>query len=361
MSLVLENVISPVDEIAEKLRREIVSLELAPGTRLQPLRELAVRYETSYIIMRKAINRLSNEGLLSSRRGAGIYINGSLEQSGRQNDEVLTLSLLFCGIKRHIAASSTYSRLIYGMEKEADIAGCNFLMSFLRTACDNEIRNNSDGFLMLGDDSAPDLQKFIGTKPSAWVMGVNKRWGDHITYNNISVGTLAANYALNGSFKSYISLDVDPIVGTERHKTFVNCINAAGKDVLAFQDYKALLISESEQHIDPDILSLWIDKVAKQAQLPAVIFPSAELMTSAVHNLLAAKGLVVGKDITIVACRDSKVTAGINPRPIEIDLGVEEIGRLAIRHLLWKINNPDARRIVLKLEPEIKCLSVDKL
>ncbi|MFI4910187.1 MAG: GntR family transcriptional regulator [Sedimentisphaeraceae bacterium JB056] len=356
MAIVAENKGLSIEAVAKKIELDIKELKLEKGARLQPLRELAVKYDTSYITIRKAIDILCKQGLLYSRRGAGVYVNSSFDYSDEITKEGLTLSLLFCGIKRHIASSSAYSRLIYGMEKEADIAGCNFFMSFLRDSAEieeNDICSNSDGFLMLGDDRTPNLKQFVGRKPAVWVMGPDKRWGDHFTYNNISIGTIAAKYAIEAGFNSYANINVDPIVGSERYNVFNGYIKSNGYTATSIEGYDALILGEFEQHLDYDLVKRWVDDIVDNSQLPLIIFLASEMLTSVVHNFLAAKGLDIGKDVQIITCSETEIAAGISPRPVEIDLCTEEIGRLAIRHLMWRIDNPNARRVVLKLEPEI--------
>src|SRR5690554_4448935 len=103
MSLVVESNGASVEAVAKRMRDDIVSLGLEPGTRIQPLRELAVRYDTSYITARKAINMLCSEGLLDSRRGAGIYIRA--EDDDELSADVVsnkTIAMLFCGLEQHV-------------------------------------------------------------------------------------------------------------------------------------------------------------------------------------------------------------------------------------------------------------------
>jgi DNA-binding FadR family transcriptional regulator len=62
------------DQIAERLRAEIASGALAPGTRLPSERELARALEVGRPSVREAIAALKNDGLVETRAGAGTYV-----------------------------------------------------------------------------------------------------------------------------------------------------------------------------------------------------------------------------------------------------------------------------------------------
>ena len=63
------------DQIAARLRREIASGALAPGSKLPSERELAKALEVSRPSVREAIAALKNDGLVETRAGAGTYVS----------------------------------------------------------------------------------------------------------------------------------------------------------------------------------------------------------------------------------------------------------------------------------------------
>lgn len=62
------------EQIATRLREEIASGALAPGSRLPGERELARALEVSRPSVREAIGSLQNAGLVETRAGAGTYV-----------------------------------------------------------------------------------------------------------------------------------------------------------------------------------------------------------------------------------------------------------------------------------------------
>ncbi len=65
---------SRYEEIARDLREQITSGALAPGSALPMMREIAAHYGVSDITVRKATGVLQREGLIESRRRAGLYV-----------------------------------------------------------------------------------------------------------------------------------------------------------------------------------------------------------------------------------------------------------------------------------------------
>jgi molybdate-binding protein/DNA-binding transcriptional regulator YhcF (GntR family) len=69
-------------EIAETMRRLIVSGELSPGDRLPPVRELAESWKCTPNTVSRAYALLGREGLVSARRGGGTRVSSRTGPSG---------------------------------------------------------------------------------------------------------------------------------------------------------------------------------------------------------------------------------------------------------------------------------------
>jgi GntR family transcriptional repressor for pyruvate dehydrogenase complex len=60
--------------VAEQVRELIAQANLAPGDRLPPERDLAIRLGVSRTTLREGLRRLADLGILRVRQGAGTYI-----------------------------------------------------------------------------------------------------------------------------------------------------------------------------------------------------------------------------------------------------------------------------------------------
>jgi GntR family transcriptional regulator len=69
------------EQVAAALRRAIADGEVRPGERLPPARDLAAVLEVNSNTVLRALRMLRAEGLLEFRRGRGITVVGTPQQS----------------------------------------------------------------------------------------------------------------------------------------------------------------------------------------------------------------------------------------------------------------------------------------
>ena len=75
---------NPLDlhaQVAAEIRRAIADGEAKPGERLPPAKDLAAVLGVNTNTVLRALRQLRDEGLLEFRRGRGITITGTPEQS----------------------------------------------------------------------------------------------------------------------------------------------------------------------------------------------------------------------------------------------------------------------------------------
>jgi DNA-binding LacI/PurR family transcriptional regulator len=305
--------------------------------------------------MRRVINQLSGEGLLSSRRGAGIYVSGENLADEEQSSKNSNLAMIFCGMEHHVTTTPVYSRVLYGIEKEADNLGFNVVISLLKRVEDfskTDIYHNSSGFLILGEDIHGMRELFSG-KSVVWVMGGDKQWGDHISYNNKAVGELAAKTLSAKGHKNLAYINVDPVIGKQRCESFKLYAENAGCNVAVFDDSGALINNRFDQHIDQQIMNGWVDEIMRTEPMPTGILV-VDMAAYSLYSALIDKGIKPGRDIELITCNCCDVPAfRMNYSPIDIDIYAEDIGATAVRHLKWRLEHPDTKRIVMKIEPAV--------
>jgi GntR family transcriptional regulator len=69
------------DQVAAQIRRAIADGEAKPGERLPPAKDLAAVMGVNTNTVLRALRSLRDEGLLDFRRGLGIHVSGTPEQS----------------------------------------------------------------------------------------------------------------------------------------------------------------------------------------------------------------------------------------------------------------------------------------
>ena len=93
---ILQNAGIPIyQQIAEQMKTDILSGELAQGAYLPSIRELAKDLKISVITTMKAYEQLESEGLVTAVQGKGFYVNAQdsemlREQHLRKVEDALT-------------------------------------------------------------------------------------------------------------------------------------------------------------------------------------------------------------------------------------------------------------------------------
>jgi len=77
--------------VADALKREILDGQIAPGTKLAPLRELAEQFQVSTMTVRQAIERLERDGSVYRIAGVGAFAR-SADQPRNNGRRVVTLA-----------------------------------------------------------------------------------------------------------------------------------------------------------------------------------------------------------------------------------------------------------------------------
>lgn len=99
-------------QVAEDLRRRIVSGEFEPGARLPSEAELCEHYRVSRVTVRTAAKSLESQGLVDIRHGSGMYVVdlGGHIRSGLQELRSITETIEEWGIDAHVRRVSLTRR-----------------------------------------------------------------------------------------------------------------------------------------------------------------------------------------------------------------------------------------------------------
>lgn len=111
---------SVVDAVADRLRGEILSGRLRPGTRLPSERELSLALGVNRLTLRASLARLEALGLITTRHGAGTVVASWRERAGLEMLGTLTKGLRLADPAWHeLVRSSLELRRILACEAVA--------------------------------------------------------------------------------------------------------------------------------------------------------------------------------------------------------------------------------------------------
>ena len=133
------------EAIAADIRRNIEDGTLKPGDKLPTVVEFCELYAVSKITVKRAIEQITEEGLVTSRRGSGIYVKDAPAFSGKaffqgKNDRAQGFSYEHRGEK---VTSGVYDFSIVNPPEEVaaqlGIAQDDFAYHVVRTRCVNDL------------------------------------------------------------------------------------------------------------------------------------------------------------------------------------------------------------------------------
>ena len=299
-----------------------------------------------------AVARATRERVESVARRLDYRLSGvgrPLGSESRKRGETARRSVVFLSdYGDSIPSGNVFSQVVRGIEKALGEEGLELVIqrrnaSWLTPGC--------FGVVILG---APDLgvRRLLGDLPFVRCMGLLEVGGkyDHITYCNLEIGAIAADYLVSRGHRVVCAVGIDSDLFLERTKTFRRVAEDAGCSVRvsrAMAHHR--LISEPEV-----LLSVFDGLLRKSSQVPTGIFCPADSITSMAYPVLYSMGLVPGRDVEVVSCDNTyDLVSRLLPKPSVIDIRAEEIGRIAGQQLMARIKDPLALPVKMQIQPEL--------
>jgi LacI family transcriptional regulator len=282
-------------------------------------------------------------------------------RSSLKKDRHLNIALLFSGITRPLFNAPVYMDVINGVKSALSKNGSYLSLCSSEggsAAIDKVIPPETDGVLVFGTPSDKKVLSELRRFPCVQLMGrvdENAPW-DHVTYNNSSVGRIAAGYLVSRGFMNCAFIGAKRDSGTlsgERGSSFAEAMEKAGGSARFFSA-ENIIISTAEKHkINHEVIRKVFEDILREKTIKAV-FAFSDMLVSAIYPLMLMKGLIPGKDMELVSCNnETAYLINMNPKPVEIDIHTEKIGYKAVEQLLWRIKNPTEPRVKSIMEPAI--------
>ena len=323
---------------------------VAPSTVSLVLRGADGVAEDTAARVRRAVERLNYRPGKPGRPRKKAGTPKSIRQSNR-------LALLAWKMPYARLHSPVYMAVVHGVEEAANRLGKALVLRHVPPGeCGDHLLNGRvDGAILFGA-SAAEFGRFAGL-PCVQVMGHEFRTnGDHITYNDHRVGSLAAEH-LAGRGHRHVAFigNAPPAVDTyPRGNVFAQTAERAGCSTSALGESGLFIETGAVQQIDAEKMAGIVDRLLKLEPRPTGVFVYSDALTQSLYPILIDRGVRPGVDIDIVSCNNEQILLnGLNPRPATVDIHAAAIGARAVEQLLRRIEHPDAPRLTLALEPRL--------
>ncbi len=327
---------------------------------------LALRDDSRIAAETRAVVSRTAERLSYSPRSRGRPTRGVDEpQATRRSNRI---ALLVPGMPRALINAPVYMDMLHGVEAAVAEQGKTLVLRHLLPDAPIPVSlfpQKVDGVVLFGlfaDDE--DLRDQLMRMPCVQTMGIplhEAAW-DHVTYDNSIIGELAASYLLERGHRTMAMLAPEASTSgrprldvTEgRHAGFRRVLESAGCTLHLLWDQPLLRLTPTHQEVVRETLDRIIEQLLSLKPRPTGIFCSCDQLTAALHPLLLARGVVPGRDLDIVSCNNEVILLqNLHPRPATVDIHAHAVGKRTVEQLLWRIEQPNAPRSVITLEPTL--------
>lgn len=225
-------------------------------------------------------------------------------------------------------------------------------------------RREVDGVIVFVHSGIPEscVVNLRAHLPVVWAMGGESGAPevDHVSADNIGIGRLAQSYlASKGCTRvAFVTNAASWHIMRLRGQSFANAARDAGQQVTSFvqADNPAEAEPYGPKVITADSLEKLIDLLAAARPRPDGLFIPTDLLATQVYPLLLHRGIKPEQDIRVISCdNEAERLSMLKPRPASIDIRGEEIGRLAVRQLIQRLERPNDPATRIQVAPRIVC------
>ena len=179
---------------------------------------------------------------------------------------------------------------------------------------------------------------------------------DQVTTDNIAVGHLAHQHLAECGCREMAFVAEFPAwpLMRMRGQGFANAARDAGPGLTSYvvSQNPAVIENYGPRVQAAATLEELVTRMASSAAIPRGIFSGTDLLTLKLYPLLQSRGLIPGRDVTIVSCDNQhSLLSMLAPRPVSIDLRPEEIGPLAVARLVHRLEHPDEPALEIQVPP----------
>lgn len=276
----------------------------------------------------------------------------------RRSAELTSISLLILNDSvKSVLRHPVYFNLIHGIERACDEHGLPFRLRALPTPEDMQrITVQKDEGLLLfrdGSDLLPD--GFLNQVSAVKVLNNPIPGLDYVTYNDVSVGRIAAQWLKSQGVKK---VGVISSPQADRTHEAIRDLKAENCHVDFFEIRRVNLAATEQSVLDAEIDDRQLRKdletlFSKEHPVDGLFLYSDELAAH-VYPILYEMGVKPHRDVHVVSCNnDQSYLTGLKPRPATIDIFAEVVGQTAVDFLLLRAKRPDDPAKSLKIEPSI--------
>ncbi len=257
-----------------------------------------------------------------------------------------------------VQVPSTYLALLRGVQEGAaqqGVAVRELMLSTEAQLSGELVDAGCAGFLLVGHPPHETAQAFFKKKACCWLMNNpwTPTWGDHVMPDHREAGMVAAEYLIGRGCvtPAIIKLGQLDRVAALRQEGFQYAAAKAGVKAKAMTAKGSLVDGEGsypeEVYVDEVIAGM-----RRMKPQPDGYFIDCDRSLATLYPVMVREGLVVPGRTGLIGCNNQQpFLKGIRPHPATIDVHFEQIGRIGVSQLMWRMSNPDCQRLRTLISP----------
>lgn len=320
------------------LKEKILSGELAPGQKLSYEREMCETYGVKRVTIRKSLEMLAQEGLITKHMGLGSFVADSHVADSRQPSQPLntdSASTILFVMRRnendiYHNTSSCNTRIFFEMEQICRKNG--YLLSYVgldeRSSLMDIIRDHPvSGVFLVSGYHEQTINELLRIKMPAVLLNHYDPRMLSVMPDNQSMLQLVIAYLceMKHTRIAYVDGMVDSRNAIERWEAF------------RFAMYKQGL------SVDPDLYFVgnWTYEGGKEAarklleveQLPTAVFAASDMMAAGVMEELRSHGIRIPEDISVIGYDNLDIDVLLSPQLSSATIDFKNMCNVAFEHL----------------------------
>jgi LacI family transcriptional regulator len=286
---------------------------------------------------------------------------------GRPVHKKMVAFLSFMDRNRYHAGGdipSTFLALRRGVEEGAQEYGLSVQLHLIATEAElsETIENGKfSGFILQGGKPHSSVKEFLKTKPCCWVTNNpwTPDWGDHIMPDHREVGMMAAEYLIGRGCRKLVSiwLGCPDRVSALRKEGFLYAADKQGVErrfVFAESPSADVQVTYPEAVYVNEI----IERFHQEDFLADGIFFDSDYSMATLYPVMVRDKIIIPEKTVLISCNNQQpFLKGIKPHPATMDVHFEQIGRIGVSQLVWRMKNPDCQRVRSLISPSLISLS----
>jgi len=211
-------------------------------------------------------------------------------------------------------------------------------------------RKMVDGILLFGELEESLLSFFNGI-PMFWMTSHHEGTKSFVLHGNREIGQLAAEHCREKGCRNVVV--VGTRMGSEVSKSRCDAFLESAK-ALSVESH--LLLGEKRPTLESSITDMVEQNSSLIREADGIFFPTDRLAAHA-YPALHRAGVFGGdgkKKVVLCCGGEQNYLAGLDPRPVSIDIGADLLGKQAVEQILWRIRYPEEKRqFSVVIHPEL--------